>query len=281
LGVFFFSLVLGLGSPISFAAESSESMAERTLKRIVERQKEVIATAEKQGEKLDLGTVEQQLQSIAHDYELLLRNNPNFAAGYAAYGYFLSKTENRREAMTILMKAEQLDPNIALVKNQIGVMFAEGGKPLQAVPYFLAAVKLEPDEPLYHFQLGTIFAEARDDFLKTGEWTRATIDGAMQEAFRRATELAPDRFEFAYRHAFSFYDLEKPNWDAALKAWSALEEKAETAIERQSMRLHAANVCLKMGKVDHAKALIATVDEPKLQGQKQKLVAQLPGTPKN
>ena len=46
------------------------------------------------------------------------------------------------------------------------------------------------------------------------------------------------------------------------------------------MRLHAANILLKLGKRDHARALLDTVDEPKLQGQKEKLVAQLPGTAK-
>jgi tetratricopeptide (TPR) repeat protein len=278
------AMLLGLGAVGLRAAEQTSAggtMAEHTLKRIVERQKEVLATAAKQGEKLDEGSFLQQMQSIAHDYELLLRNNPSFAAGYAAYGFFLSKTENRKEAMTMLLKADQLDGKIALVKNQLGNMFAEGGKPVQAAPYFLAAIELEPKEPLYHFQLGTVLVEAREDFLKTGEWTRVTLDGAMHEAFRRATELAPDRFEFAYRFAESFYDLEKPDWNAALKAWSAMEEKAPTAIERQTMRLHAANICIKLGKIEHARALMETVDDPKLQGQKQKLVAQLPGTPKN
>jgi tetratricopeptide (TPR) repeat protein len=273
--------LLGFGLVASGVAAEGETLAERSLKRIVERQKEVMATAAKQGDKLDEGTLVQQMQSIAHDYELLLRNNPNFAAGYAAYGVFLSRTENRKEAMTMLLKADQLDGKIALVKNQLGNMFAEGGKPVQAAPYFLAAIELEPKEPLYHFQLGTLLVEAREDFLKTGDWTRTTLDGAMHEAFRRATDLAPERFEFAYRYAESFYDLEKPDWNAALKAWSAMEEKAPTAIERQTMRLHAANICIKIGKLDHARALIETVEDPKLQGQKQKLVAQLAGTPKN
>ena len=35
--------------------------------------------------------------------------------------------------------------------------------------------------------------------------------------------------------------------------------EAPTSIERQTMRLHAANVCVKMGKPDHARALIDTV----------------------
>ncbi|HVS53091.1 MAG TPA: hypothetical protein VHD62_12110 [Opitutaceae bacterium] len=262
-------------SPVRSLAAEGETMAERSLKQIVERQKALFAEAEKQGDNLDMAAFQPQVQALTHDYELLLRENPKFAAAYAAYGYLLGKVGLRKESATILLRANQLDPDIPLVKNQLGNYMAEEGKPLEAAPYFLAAIKLAPNEPLYHYQLGTLLTEARDDFLKSGEWTRAGVDEAMHNAFKRAAELAPDRFEFAYRYAESFYDLEKPDWDGALKAWAALEEKAPTAIERQTMRLHAANVLLKMGKRDHAKALLDTVDEPKLQAQKQKLVVQL------
>lgn len=255
-------------------------MAERTLKKIVEQQKAVFGEAAKQGDKMDEGSFKQQIQSISHDYELLIRNNPQFAAAYAAYGYMLTKVDMRKEATAMLLKANQLDPDIALVKNQLGNILAEEGKPLQAAPYYIAAVKLEPNEPLYHYQLGTVLVEAREDFLKTGEWTRESLDSAMHQAFRKAAELAPDRFEFQYRFAESFYDLEKPDWNGALKAWSALEEKAQTGIERQTMRLHAANILIKLGKRDHAKTLLDTVDDPKLQGQKQRLLPQLAGPAK-
>jgi tetratricopeptide (TPR) repeat protein len=271
-------LVCGLAAHLN--AAETVNLAEMNLRKIVERQREVFATAVKQGENLDEGSFRQQVQSITHDYELLLRNNPQFAAGYAAYGYLLTKVDMRKEAMAILLKANQLDPDVALVKNQLGNLIAEDGRPLQAAPYFLAAVKLEPNEPMYHYQLGTLLVEAREDFLKSGGWKRDALDSAMHEAFRRATELAPDRFEFAYRYAESFYDLEKPDWNVALKAWSGLEEKAPTAIERQTMRLHAANICLKLGKRDHAKALLDTVDDPKLQGQKQRLLPLLSGPAK-
>jgi tetratricopeptide (TPR) repeat protein len=263
------------------AEPAGQTLAERTLRRLVEQQRDLFALAAKQGDNLDDGSFRQQMQALAHDYELLVRHNPNYAAAFAAYGYFLSKTDMRKEAAAILLKANQLDPDIALVKNQLGNLLAEDGKPLQAAPYFIAAIKLEPKEPLYHYQLGTLLAEARDVFLKAGEWTRETLEQAMHEAFRTAAGLAPERFEFAYRYAESFYDLEKPDWDTALKLWSALEEKAPTAIERQTMRLHAANICLKLGRPAHAEALLATVDEPKLQAQKQKLVAQMPPPPKN
>lgn len=262
----------GLGG---LRAAESETLADRTLKKIVEQQKTVFAEAMKDGEKISESALQTQLQRVLHEYELLLRNNPSYAAGYAAYGFFLAKVDMRKEATAMLLKANQLDANIPLVKNQLGNILAEDGKPLQAVAYYLAAIKLEPSEPLYHYQLGTLLTEARDDFLKSGEWTRDAVDNAAHNAFKKAAELAPERFEFAYRFAESYYDLEKPDWEAALKAWSTLEEKAQTPIERQTMRLHAANVMIKMGRLDHARALLETVDEPKLKAQKERLAPQL------
>ncbi len=270
----FLSLLL-LASAGGVLAADSETMPERTLRQIVERQKQVLAEAEKQGDKLDEEALRTQAQSIAHDYDRLLASSPSFAAGYAAYGYFLGKVGMTKESIGMLLKANQLDPNIPLVKNQIGNYLAENGKPIDAAQYFLGAIKLAPNEPLYHYQLGRLLTVGRDIFLKSGEWTRAALDNAMHNAFKRAHELAPDNFDYAYAYAMSFYDLENPDWDGALKAWAALEEKSQTPLERQTMRLHAANVLVKLGKEDHAKALLETIDEPDLQGQKQRVVSQL------
>ena len=106
-------VALCLGLTISVRAADAESMADRTLRRIVERQQELFAEAAKQGEKLDESNFRLQVQSITHDYELLLRNNPSFAAGYAAYGYLLSKVDLRKEATAMLLKANQLDPPVS------------------------------------------------------------------------------------------------------------------------------------------------------------------------
>jgi tetratricopeptide (TPR) repeat protein len=266
--------VLVACSPSLRAAES-ETMAERTLKQLVEHQKALFAEAAKNNPDFDQEGFRAQLQDVSHGYERFLQDNPKSAAGYAAYGYLLGKIEMRKESVAMLLKANQLDPDLPLVKNQLGNYLAEEGKPLEAVNYFLAAINLAPKEPLYHYQLGTLLAAAHDDFIKSGEWTRAAIEHSMHDAFRRATELAPDRFEFAYRYAESFYDLEQPDWEEALKVWGALEGKAPTPVERGIMRLHAANILLKQGKTEPAQALLDSVTEPTLQTQKQKLVAQL------
>jgi len=272
------TLVVLLGLVTALAAAeppASESLSDRGLRLLLERQQALFAEARAQGEKLDRDSFQNRMQELVRDYEIYLRSNPNRADAYAAYGYLLGKVDLRREALAMLMKANRLDPEIPLVKNQLGNLLAEAGKPLEAVSYFLAAIRLAPQEPLYHYQLGTLLAEARDDFLQSGEWTRDSVEHAMHEAFRQAHTLAPDRFEFAYRYAESFYDIANPDWEAALKLWSELEAKAETAIERETMRLHAANILIKQGKRDHARLILSLVTEPELAVQKQKLVAQL------
>ena len=273
------SLTLAVGASLRAAAEEltvgSESMADRALKQLVERQKDLLAEEAKKGPGFDMDNFQTQMQLVCQGYEVLLRENPAYAPGFASYGYLLGKIGQRKASIAILLRANKIDPDLPLVKNQIGNFLAEEGRPREALPYYLAAIKLEPKEPLYHYQLGTLLYVARDDFIKSGEWTPDALEHSMHEAFRQAAELAPDRIEFTYRYAESFYDLTNPDWDAALKAWTLLEAKAGSELERQTMRLHEANVLLKAGKTDHVRVLLDSITDPALAVQKQKLVAQL------
>lgn len=256
-------------------AQESDTLAGRSLRQLVVRQQELLAEAAKDNPNFDQTNFQMQMEQVCRGYEELLRANPKMASGFASYGYLLSKLDQRKQAIAMLLKANQLDPDQPMVKNQIGNFIAEEGKPLDALPYFLAAIKLAPKEPLYHYQLGTLLSEARDDFLKSGEWKRDAIDRAIHEAFGQAATLAPERIEFTYRFAESFYEMETPDWDEAMKAWTELEEKAPTTVERDTMRLHQANIWIKKGEPEQAKAVLGTVSDPALQKQKEKLVAQL------
>lgn len=274
--LFLLSLALVASAPLR--AAESESLPDRALRQLVERQKDLLAEAAKKSAQFDESNFQAQMQLVCQGYELLLRDNPNYAPGYAAYGTLLRKLGQSKASVAILLRANQLDPDIALVKNQIGNFMAEAARPLEALPYFMAAIKLEPKEPLYHYELGKLLYDSRDDLIKSGEWTADALDHAMHEAFRQAAELAPNRIEFTYRYGESFYDMENPDWEAALKVWTKLEAQAESDLERQTMRLHIANVLIKQGKPDQARTVLETVSEPALLAQKQKLVAQL-GTP--
>jgi tetratricopeptide (TPR) repeat protein len=253
----------------------TQTMAERRLAEVAEHQKVLFADAVTQGNALEEAGFNTQVEQLTREYESLLKDNPDFAAGYASYGYMLWKIGLRKQAVAILLKANQMDPDIPLVKNELGNYMVEEGKPLEALNYYLAAVKLEPNEPLYHYQIGALLYDARDEFLKSGQWSRAAIDHSMMEGFRRASELAPDRLEFSYRYAESFYDMVDPDWSAALKAWEGLEARGQSDIERQTMRLHEVNVLLYMGKTEHARKVLDAVTDPVLAAQKQKLMDRL------
>ena len=262
------ALVLLFGA--SYA--TAETLAEKNLKDLVARQKNIFARAEAEKDHIDEAWLRGELQSVINSYDVIIQKNPDFAAAYVAYGLLLGQVGMTREAVGILLKANKLDAEIPLVKNELARFLAEDGKVADAVPWLMAALALAPQEPLYHYHLGKLLAEGRDDLIATGQFTRASLDQAMLAAFARGAELAPDNFAYAYRHAEAYYDLETPSWDEALKQWSALELRAKPGIEQQTIRLHAANVLIKLGRSDHARAMLITVTEPVLQKQKQTLL---------
>lgn len=269
------ALLAGLSLGAAEAPARAETMAEKTLKDIVARQRDLLGRAEKEGDHLDVAWLRGELQSVINSYDILIQKSPDFAPAYVAYGMLLGQVGMTREAVGILLKANQLDKEIPVVKNEIGRFLAEDGKLVEALPWIMAALDLEPSQPLYHYHLGKLLTEGRDDFIKTGQFTRASLDKAMLQAFARAAELAPTNFAYAYRHAEAYYDLETPQWDDALTLWRKLDAGVGTPLEHQTLWLHQANVLLKQGKAAEARALVGTVTELTLAKQRQTLLDQL------
>ncbi len=272
--VLFFILSLAcVSAPAARAASTDDATAR--LKEIVDEQKKIFAKAEAAGDDADTDALREQLQQLANRYDLLLKDHANFTPAYVAYGLMLGKAGMRKESVTMLLRANQLDKDLPIVKNQLGNYLAEEGKPLDALNYFLAAIKLAPEEPLYHYQLGMLLSEARDDFIKSGQWTRATLDDALHKAFERAMTLAPDDWRYAYQYGLSFYDLETSEWEAALQFWTAFEKKLKPGVEQEVCRLHQAKILHELRRTDEARVLLARVTEPVLARQKEKVTALL------
>lgn len=264
-------------APAKREAESAgDTLSERTLRDIVQRDHELFAKAEKAGDQFDEGVFHGEAQSIASSYDVLVQKNPQFVPALVAYGIFLGKINMTKQAVAMLLKANKLDPNLALVKNQLAKHIAEDGKPIEALPYLIAATDLEPNEPLYHFHLGQLLLAGKDDFLTNGGFTQAGLEKAMLEAFRRAAELAPTDFSYAYQYAKAFYEVDPPRWEEALGVWEQLELRPiVTTTLRHMVRLQKANVLIKLGRNDDARQVLETVTDPKLAEDKQTLLDQL------
>ena len=78
-----------------------ETMAERRLKEIAEHQKVMFSDAVAQGSELEEAEFKNKVEQITREYESLLRDNPDFAAGYASYGYMLWKAGMRKPAVAL------------------------------------------------------------------------------------------------------------------------------------------------------------------------------------
>lgn len=268
------SLLAGLLAP----AMRAETLAEKSLKDIVQRQRDIFAKAEAEGDDLDEARLKAELQNLVSSYDILVQKNPDFAAAYVAYGLLLGRVSMTKEAVAVLLKANKLDPNIAVVKNQIAKYLAEDGKPLDALAWIMAAIDLEPKEPLYNYHLGLLLHEGREDFLRSGDFTRAGLDNAMLHAFQRAADNAPGNMAYAYRHAEAFYDLKEPRWDDAFAAWQQLEHRASAGLERQTIQLHEAKVRFEQGRPADAHAILDGVTDLRLTAQKKALIDQFAKT---
>ncbi|MDX2185735.1 MAG: hypothetical protein SFV32_02285 [Opitutaceae bacterium] len=258
----------------AFGHGETVSLAERRLREIVADQRTIFADARAAGDRVNENELYNAVQAICRRYDALIADNPDFAPAFVAYGLLLGEVGMKKEAAGMLLRANRIDPNLPIVKNQLGNLIAEAGKPLDAINYYIAAIDLEPKEPLYHFQLGTLLAEAADDFLtQGGEWTRAKLDSTMLNAFKTAHDLAPGDWRYAYRYGLAFYDVEAPKWDEALAFWQRFEPRLDAPLQRQVCRLHQAKILFSMGHREEALGILDTVIDPALQDEKAKLLA--------
>lgn len=248
--------------------------ATRQLAGIVARQRGILGAVRAAGDQVVAEDFRPRLQAVVQDYERLVGAHPEFAAGWAAYGLFLCEPEIRdeRTALALLFKANGLDPDLALVKNQIGVLLAEQGRVVEALNYFLAASDLAPREALYHFQIGLLLDEAREVFERTRAWTPEVVDKTILSAFARAVELAPERNDYAYRAAEAYATLHTPRWAEAVAVWAGLEERLKGPLEIQTVRLQRARALWKLGLAGDARDLVATVDHRELAAQRGRLL---------
>lgn len=258
---------------------AQESLPERDLKRVVERERMLFAAQRENPMGIDRDNIQMQLQEIVQDYERTIRTSPDFVPGYIAYGLLLNRIGEQRRSAEIFLRANKLDPNMAVVKNQLGNFCAEEGEFQDALEYYLAAIALKPKEALYHFQLGNLLHGYHDEFVLAGRLDSKTGRRQSAEAFARAAELAPDAMPYAYRYAESFYDSDPPDWPAALAVWEKLEARVYPGIERQTIHLHRANILINLGRFTEARKLIDGVEEPSLDDNKETLIARLPETP--
>lgn len=256
-------------------APNTETMAAYLLKDLNEREQSAYERYEKALATEDVHSIETELQSIVDGYESLINAAPNYSAAFISYGMMLHRIGERIPSNAMLIRADQIDPYHAIVKNQLGNYQAEEGNYPEAMAFYQMASDLRPEEPLYHYQLGNLLFSFKKFFIDDKLFLPDGIDLEIQNRFRKAAMLAPAHLPYRLRYAQSFFDIARPNWEAALEEWQQLVDFVQSPEEKQMMQLYMARTRFLMGHHTAARKIIKGIDEPSLEHSKQILLKQI------
>ncbi|MFP4157894.1 MAG: tetratricopeptide repeat protein [Opitutales bacterium] len=265
-------LLLTACSLSTATAQPDLDLATKKLSDIALREENIYKNLAEDPDFYSADDLERHIHSLTQSYSTYLENNPEDVEALILYGKLLRRIDHKEAAFAAFLKADDIDPEIAVVKQQIGTHLAEQGKGKAAFPFYLRAVELEPQTPDYHFALGQLLHQFREQFLNDEVFTRDALEREMLKAFRRAAELAPDNFDAQMRLGEAYYDLNSPDWKAALLHWNRLSKKTDTPLQAEILRLHRAKVMGKLGRRTEAKKLLESIDTPSLQQSRQQVL---------
>lgn len=252
--------------------QAQSNFASDQLLTIAQKEQQIYQRLAEDPEFYNDSDLERQLITLTQSYSAYLTDHPDNVEALILYGKLLRRMGDTEAAFNAFLKADELNPKLAVVKQQIGTYLAEQGKGKAALPFYLQAIELEPATALYHFAVGQLLHAYKAEFISDEIFTRDAIDREMIRAFRKALQLEPTNFDYQMRLGEAYYDLSSPDWQAALIHWNQVRKSADTTLRQEIIDLHRARVLGKLGRIEEAKALAATVQQSSLQQSRQQVL---------
>ena len=254
---------------------NGSDLASKRLLNIAEKETQIYQKIAENPEFYSEDDLDRRINELVQSYRTYLLDQPDDVSAYILYGKLLRRVQENEQAFLAFLKADELDPEIAVVKQQIGNHLAEEGKGKAALTFYLQAVELEPETAVYHFALGQLIYNFKDEFIKSGVFTQDALEREMLKACRKAAKLAPNNFDFQMRLGEAYYDLNSPDWKNALIHWKQMSEQATTTLQVEILDLHRARALGKLGRSDEAKILLDRIFNHALQNSKRQVLEEI------
>lgn len=255
--------------------EAQSKLADKRLADIAMREERIYKKIAEDPDFYSADDLERRITDLIGAYGAYLVDHPEDVNALILYGKLLRRVERFDEAFNAFLKADEIQPDIAVVKQQIGTHLAEAGKAKAALPFYLRAVALEPQTAAYHFALGQLLHEFRASFIAEGIFTRDALEREMLKAFKKAATLKPGSFDLQMRLGEAYYDLGSPDWKAALLHWNKVRKTAENELQLEILDLHRARVMGQLGRTEEALTLAQNVQTPSLQKSKRQVLDEI------
>ncbi len=191
--------------------------------------------------------IRERLKVVQDEYTRYLRNHPESARGYLAYGSFLNDIGDETAARAQYENSRQLDPKNPAVWNNLANYYGEYGDVTNAFADYEEAIRLDPTEPVYFQNFATtvyLYRKDAKEYYHIDE--QQTFDKALG-LYRQAMKLEPENLVLATDYAESYYGIKPLRTNDALMAWSNALMIARDDNEREGVRLHLARVNIAAG----------------------------------
>jgi len=216
--------------------------------------------------------IKERCAAVSQGYERFLRNHPDSARGFLAYGTFLNDIGDEDGARVEFENSRQLDPKNPAVWNNLANYYGEHSPVTNAFAYYTEAIRLNPNEAVYYHNFATTVYLFRTDAREYYHIDEQQVFDKALELYRQALKIAPDNFVFATDYAESYYGIKPLRTNDAIAAWNQALTLAHTDLERQGVEVHLARTKIAAGLFDEARAHLAQVTNSTYAQIKNRLV---------
>lgn len=265
------------------AANKSESnsftLAQKELTEIVKIQNELALDI--QTKKLRDSEIQGRLSALEKRWSSYMLENQNDITSLLIFGKFLRANEEAENAYLIFQKADKINPNLAVVKQQLATFEAETKNYASAYEHILKACELEPKTAVYQYQLGELIYFAGSKIAQAKLLAKESLEKQMLEAFKRAASLDKSNEIFLTRYAQCYYDIANHDWQNALAAWDDVIKYAKTPQARENALLNKAQIAIEIADFSGAKKFLNSVTLSEFDAHKAQMLNSVAEKEKN
>lgn len=213
-----------------------------------------------------------RLNIVRDEYATFLRNHPDSARGYLAYGSYLNDIGDEDGAEVQYLNSKQLDPKNPAVWNNLANYYGEHGELTNAFADYEEAIRLDPKEPVYYQNFATTVYLYRKDVREYYHLNEAQVFDKSLALYQQAMALDPSNLVLATDYAVSYYGIKPLRTNDALVAWTNALKIARDDNEREGVEVHLARIKIAAGLYEDAQGQIDMLTNPAFAGMKNLLV---------
>ncbi|MGC3959237.1 MAG: tetratricopeptide repeat protein [Verrucomicrobiota bacterium] len=189
---------------------------------------------------------------VRQGYEDLLKQHTNNVEIRIAYASYLGDTGDEDTAAEQLETARAIAPQNPTIWNNLANIYGHIGDVKKAFDYYTKAIELNPAESVYYHNFGTTIFLFRKDAKEHYNITEQQVFDRALNLYSNAIRLDPQDFKLAADVAQTFYGIQPPRVEDALRAWTNALSLASDEEERQGVHTHFARIKIKAGRFAEA-----------------------------